>query len=68
MITQKQVANAVCQIYKEAAIILPDDIKEALQNAYEREESDIAKLNIKSIIFCFLLIFLYRYLDSGKQV
>ncbi len=50
MITQKQVADAVCQIYKEAAIILPDDIREALQNAYDYEESDIAKLNIKSIL------------------
>ncbi len=50
MITQQQVADAVCQIYKEAVIILPDDIKEALNTAYENEESDIAKLNIKSIL------------------
>ncbi|WP_455645281.1 fumarate hydratase [Methanosphaera sp.] len=50
MITQEQVADAVCQIYKEAAIVLPDDIKEALKNAYNNEESDIAKLNIKSIL------------------
>lgn len=50
MITQKQVANAVCRIYREAAIILPEDIKEALERAYVREESDIARLNIKSIL------------------
>ncbi len=50
MITQEQVADAVCQIYKEAVTILSDDVKEALNNAYENEESDIAKLNIKSIL------------------
>ncbi len=50
MITQEQVAEAVCEIYKEAAIILPDDIKKALQDAYDNEESDIARLNIKSIL------------------
>ncbi|MCD7781868.1 MAG: fumarate hydratase [Methanosphaera sp.] len=50
MITQQQVADAVCQIYKEAVIILPDDIKDALNNAYESEQNDIAKLNIKSIL------------------
>ena len=27
MITQEQIANAVCEIYKEAAIILPTDVK-----------------------------------------
>lgn len=50
MITQEQVADAVCEIYKKAVIILPTDIKEALENAYENEESDIARLNIKSIL------------------
>ena len=50
MITQEQVAEAVCQIYKEAAIVLPDDIKNALKKAYDNEDSDIAKLNIKSIL------------------
>lgn len=50
MITQEQIANAVCEIYKEAAIILPTDVKNALKNAYNIEESDIAKLNIKSIL------------------
>lgn len=50
MITQEQVANAVCQIYKEAAIILPTDIKNALKKAYENEDNDIAKLNIKSVL------------------
>lgn len=50
MITQEQVANAVCEIYKEAVIKIPSDIKDALKNAYENEENDIAKLNIKTIL------------------
>lgn len=50
MITQEQVANAVCEIYKEAVIKIPRDIKDALKNAYENEENDIAKLNIKTIL------------------
>lgn len=50
MITQKEVADAVCNIYKEAAIVLPEDIKNALKLAYDNEDSDIARLNIKSIL------------------
>lgn len=50
MITQEQVTNAVCEIYKEAVIKIPSDIKDALKNAYENEENDIAKLNIKTIL------------------
>ncbi|MBQ6218862.1 MAG: fumarate hydratase [Methanosphaera sp.] len=50
MITQEEIAQAVCQTYRKAAIILPDDIKNGLKQAYENEDSDIAKLNIKSIL------------------
>lgn len=50
MITQQQVAEAVCDIYKQAAIILPEDIVNALKTAYDNEKSDIARLNIKSIL------------------
>ena len=31
MITQQQVAEAVCNIYKQAAIVLPEDIVKALK-------------------------------------
>lgn len=50
MITQQQVAEAVCKIYKQAAITLPEDIVKALNQAYENEKSEIARLNIKSIL------------------
>jgi len=50
MITQQQVAEAVCNIYKQAAIVLPEDIVKALNQAYENEKSELARLNIKSIL------------------
>ena len=50
MISQEQVSECVCEIIKEAVIKLPNDVKEALQHAYDIEESEIAKLNIKSIL------------------
>jgi len=50
MITQQQVAEAVCNIYKQAAIVLPEDIVKALNQAYEDEKSELARLNIKSIL------------------
>lgn len=50
MITQEEICNTVCDLYREAAIVLPDDIKEGLKIAYENEESDIAKLNIETVL------------------
>lgn len=50
MITQQQVAQAVCDIYKQAAIVLPEDIVNALKKAYDNEKSEIARLNIQSIL------------------
>lgn len=50
MISQKQIADKVCELYKEAAIKLPSDVKTALINAEKIEENDIAKLNINSIL------------------
>ena len=64
MITQEQVAEAVCEIYKEAAIILPDDIKKALQDAYDNEESDMARLNIKSIFI--IIIYTRKFISISK--
>lgn len=50
MITQKEVAEAVCEIYKQAAIVLPEDIKDALKDAYDNDDNEIARLNLKSIL------------------
>ena len=50
MITQEQIAQTVCQTYKKAVINLPEDIKTALKKAYDCEDNEIAKLNLKSIL------------------
>ncbi len=50
MITQKQITNAVCNLYKEAVIELPNDVEKALKNAYKKETDELGKLNLKAII------------------
>ncbi len=50
MITEKQIEDAICQLYKQAAIVLNDDVKCALEDALKREDSDLGKLNIEAIL------------------
>jgi fumarate hydratase subunit alpha len=50
MITQDKIEDAVCDLYKKAVIQLPKDVKRALQSAYENEDHEIAKINLKAII------------------
>ncbi|RAP51304.1 MAG: fumarate hydratase [Methanosphaera sp. rholeuAM270] len=50
MISQKEVAEAVCGIYEQAAIVLPEDVRNALKDAYDSEDNEIARLNLKSIL------------------
>ncbi|MDO5851087.1 MAG: fumarate hydratase [Methanobacteriaceae archaeon] len=50
MITQKTIEDTVAELYKEAVIKLPEDIKKSLKKAYNDEEDDIAKLNIETIL------------------
>ena len=50
MITQKRIEDAVCNLYQEAVIKLPNDVKSALQNAYKTEDSELGILNLKAII------------------
>lgn len=50
MITEKQIEDTICQLYKEAAIVLGDDVKCALEDALKREDSDLGKLNIEAIL------------------
>ena len=50
MITQKKVEETVCQIYREAVINLPEDVKNALKTAYEREEDKTARLNLETVL------------------
>lgn len=50
MITEKQIENTIYQLYKQAAIVLGDDVKCALEDAFKREDSDLGKLNIEAIL------------------
>ena len=50
MITEKQIEDTIYQLYKQAAIVLGDDVKSALEEALKREDSDLGKLNIEAIL------------------
>lgn len=49
MISQKTITDAVCRLYKEAVIELPEDVEEALKKAYEKETDELGQLNLKAI-------------------
>ena len=50
MISEKQIEDTIYQLYKEAAIVLGDDVKSALEDALIREDSELGQLNIKAIL------------------
>jgi fumarate hydratase subunit alpha len=50
MITQSTIENTIFNLFKEAVIKLPDDVKIALQDAYKNEDQEIARLNLKAIL------------------
>ena len=50
MITEKQIEDTIYQLYKQAAIVLGDDVKCALEDALKCEDSDLGKLNIEAIL------------------
>lgn len=50
MITQKRIEDAICNLYNDAVIRLPEDVKSALQDAYKMEDSEIGLLNLKAIL------------------
>ena len=50
MIKEKLISETISQLYKKAAIVLPEDVKNSLKNALKVEDSEIAKLNIEAIL------------------
>ena len=50
MITENQIEDTIYQLYKQAAIVIGDDVKSALEEALKREDSDLGKLNIEAIL------------------
>ena len=50
MVTYKEVVEAVVELFRKAETELPEDVVEALRNAYEREDNEIARSILKAII------------------
>jgi len=50
MINQKQVEDFICNLFKQAVIELSSDVVKALEEAYKREEQDIARTNLEAIL------------------
>ncbi|MFQ5711814.1 MAG: fumarate hydratase [Candidatus Geothermarchaeales archaeon] len=50
MISKELVSSTVFELFKKAAILLPDDVKGAIREAYERETHNLAKIHLKGIL------------------
>ncbi|MCK5593016.1 fumarate hydratase, partial [Candidatus Bathyarchaeota archaeon] len=50
MVTQNVVENVAFKLLRLAVTELPQDVKEALQNAYHQEESEAGKTQLKAIL------------------
>ena len=50
MVTEDLIQTTVVELLRKAETILPQDIKDALQNAYDTEEDDLPKVQLKNIL------------------
>ena len=50
MITEDVIRDTVYELYKEAVIVLGDDVKKSLEDALKIEDHDLARLNIEAIL------------------
>lgn len=50
MITQNTIEDTIFNLFREAVIKLPDDVKIALEDSYKNEDKSIARLNLKAIL------------------
>ena len=50
MITEDLIQATVVELLRKAETILPQDIKDALQKAYDTEEDDLPKVQLKNIL------------------
>ena len=50
MITKEVIRDKVYELYKQAVIVLGDDVKKSLEDALKIEEHDLAQLNIEAIL------------------
>lgn len=50
MITENKIESTICNLFKKAVIELPEDVKVALQDAYKKEDQQIARINLEAIL------------------
>lgn len=50
MISEKKIEESVCKLFKQAVIELPPDVTRALEDAYHKEDHEIARLNLEAIL------------------
>lgn len=50
MISQKQIEDTICSLFKQAVIELSSDVIRALEDAYHNEDHDLARLNLEAIL------------------
>ena len=50
MITKETIRDTVYELYKQAVIVLGDDVKKSLEDALKIEEHELAILNIEAIL------------------
>ena len=50
MITKDVIANTVYELYKEAVIVLGNDVKKSLEDALKIEDDELGRLNIEAIL------------------
>lgn len=50
MINEKIIKEATIELLKRTVTRLPDDVKEALENAYRKEEKAVPKMQLKAIL------------------
>ena len=50
MIKEELISETICQLYKKAAIVLPEDVKISLEGALKVEDNEIARQNIEAIL------------------
>ena len=50
MIREDIIKDAVYELYKQAVIVLGNDVKKSLEDALKIEDNNLAKLNINAIL------------------
>lgn len=50
MIKRSKIEDTIFNLFKDAVINLPPDVKKALEDAYKREDHTLARLNLKAIL------------------